>query len=265
MKRCDAFGRDPIGTYVAGRTFVVWCAAPDLIGSFQWGSPDEAEVRASLHHMDVIRHPRLAPASAVLMDNRGIERVDADVLLTFVALARDWLPRWAPRISRQAVIVPDGLRGLLLAGALPVLGPTFPFQFTATIEGALDFLAHPAADDAHAAMAAATSAQRATDTLIVRLRAVVERDLRGITLGSAARQLGISERTLQRELGAHGTSFSDEVRRTRVTAAVELLRLDRETKTETIARQVGFGTSSRLAAALRRELDTTAAALRPAR
>lgn len=265
MKRCAAFGRDPVGTYVLGRTFVVWCAARDLVGSLQWGSPDEAEVRSTLRHMDVIRHPRLATSAAVLMDNRGIERVDADVLMMFVTLAREWLPRWGPRISRQAVIVPAGLRGLLLAGALPVLGPTYPFQFSATAEAALAFVAHPAAPAAHAAMTDIAAGARAANALVLRLRTIVENDLRGITLGRAAAQLGMSQRSLQRELGVQGTSFRVELRRARVAAAAELLRLDHERKTETIAREVGFGTSSRLAAALRRELGTTAAALRPAR
>ena len=232
------------------------------MGSIQWGVPDESEVRALVELMDVVCHPTLAPAACVLMDNRAIERVDAEVLMRFVALARDRLPQWAPRIARQAVIVPEGLGGVLLAGALPLLGPSYPFQFVTTPEAAVAFLAHPDAPRAHSEIAAVAAAARGAVELVERLRAVLARDLANATLAVAAAQLGTSERSLQRELRAHRTSFTDELRRARVAAAAELLRLERDTKAEVIAQRCGFGTSSRMATALRRELGVSAALLR---
>jgi AraC-like DNA-binding protein len=262
-RKTSSFGDSPIGTHVVGRTFVIWCAARDLIGTIQWGSHDERDMRELLALMDVVRHPTLAPAACVLMDMHAIESVDAEIMLRFVALARDLLPRWSPHIARQAVIVPGGLTGVLLAGPLPLLGPTHPFKFVATAEAAFEFLDHPAAAAAHGEMVRIAMAARGAVELAERLRRVLAGDLAGATLERAASLLGTSARSLQRELRTRGTSFTTELRRARVAAAAELLRLDRDTKAETIAVRIGFGSSSRMAAALRRELGVTAAALRP--
>src|SRR5262245_16689462 len=99
----SAFGRDPIGTYVCGRTHVVWCAAPDLVGIIQWGTPDERDVRDMIGRIDFDRHTTLAPRTAVLVDSSSVERIDPDGVLAFVALVREHFPRWSPRIARQAV------------------------------------------------------------------------------------------------------------------------------------------------------------------
>ncbi|HEY4240649.1 MAG TPA: helix-turn-helix domain-containing protein [Kofleriaceae bacterium] len=257
------FGDNPVGKHVVGRRFVVWCAAPDLIGSIHWGVADDADIRELMAVTDVIGHPDLAPQQRLLIDAHAIERVDADVMMGAVAQMRQHYARWAPAVERQAVIIPDNLTGVLLAAPLPILGPPYPFRYAATADDALAFIDHPAAAAAYRAMAAIARDAGAGAGLVERLRAAMSRDLVAITVARAAAALVMSERSLQRELQLAGTSFSDELRRARVATAVELLRLDRETKVEAIAMRVGFGSASRLAVALRRELGVTAVALRP--
>ena len=255
------FQSHPIGNCVAGGTYLIWCAAPDLVGSIQWGIPDERDVREMVELIDFIRHPDLAPKGLVLMDCSDIERVDPDILVGLIPQLREVLPHWSPRIERHAVVVPDGLAGILLAGPLPMLAPSHHFRFVPTLDEALAFLNHPAARAAHDEARALAETVRGTATLVVRLRAALAADLVEATLDRCAAAIAVSTRTLQRELAHAGTSFSDELRRARVAAAKELLRLG-GAKHDAIAAQVGFGNSSRMNAALRRELGTTASELR---
>lgn len=261
-RQTAAFEAEPVGTHVMGRRWVAWCAAEDLIGSIHWGVAENPDMEALIEATAIIGHPGLAPKQCLLIDARAIERVDVAVMMRFVDVSRQHLPRWTQHIIRQAVIVPENLTGVLLAGSLPVLGPEHPFRFVATVEAALEYLQHPLAAAAHAEMATIADAAKASEQLGERLRAALAADLVNATLASAASGLGMSERSLQRELQNRGTSFSNELRRVRVATAADMLRLDPELKIEVVALRVGFSTGSQLASALKRELGVTPAALR---
>lgn len=261
MADLRAFQRAPIGNCVAGATYLVWCAADDLVGSFQWGIPADRDVREMFALMDFIDHPSLARTGCVLMDCRDIQRVDADIMISFVDLARQHLPRWSPRISAQAVIVPAGVGGILLAGGLPLLAPTHRFRFVSTLEDAVAFLGHPKVRAAYADARAIATTVQGTFALVARVRSAIAADLVGASVQTCALDLAVSGRTLQRELTRAGTSFTDELRRARVAAANEHLRLG-DTKLDVIAKRTGFGNSSRMNEALRRELGATARELR---
>src|SRR5262249_15290928 len=136
-----------------------------------------------------------------------------------------------------------------------------PFRFVAQLADAFTFLDHPDAPAAYDAATRIASAARGTAALLGQLRVQLARDLAGASVEGAAAALGRSARTFQRELQALGTSFTDELRRARVAAAQELLTMS-DLKIDAIAARVGFGTASRMSAALRRELGVTASELR---
>ncbi|HEX5059878.1 MAG TPA: helix-turn-helix transcriptional regulator [Kofleriaceae bacterium] len=251
----------PLGHCVVGSTFVIWCAAPDLAGSIQWGTLDERCVREMLSVAEFVEHPDLASNGRVLMDCRAVERVDVDALLAFTTTARTQLPSWSARIERQVVILPGGLSGILLAGALPSLAPTHFLRFVDTLDAALHVLDHPGARAAHVAAEAAATEARRDGVLLTRVRSALATMLVGATIEQCASALNMSTRTLQRELKRLGTSFSDELRRVRLAAAEDLL-FGTELKIDAIADRVGLGSASRMSALLRREHNLTPAALR---
>ena len=97
--------------------------------------------------------------------------------------------------------------------------------------------------------------------LVRALRDHLDRSLGDATVEAAARALGLSPRTLQRELRGQGTRFALELQRARLRAACQLLAHSEE-KVEAIARRVGCASSSQLSALFRRHLDETPARYR---
>jgi AraC-like DNA-binding protein len=259
----DEFVAAPIGRCIVEPSFATWCHAPDLQGVIVWGVPDDRSIRDMMEIGQFIHHPDIAKRRRVLVDCRDIERADADVLLGFIAIARARVEAWAGSVERQAMIVPGGLGGLLLAGALPSAGIAHPLRIAQDLETALAFVDHPEAAAAHAAATAVAAATRGPSALLFRLRAHIRRDPLAATIEGSATALGMSTRTLQRVLRGLETSYSKELRRVRV-AAAEALLVHTDLKIDAIASQLGFGKASRMSASLRRELDVTASELRGA-
>ena len=256
------FLESPIGRCAVGRSYVFWCGAPDLTGLILWGEPDDRDVREIVALSGLMHHPAMAAKRCAILDCRDVQRVDADTLLGFAAAARDLMPIWSPRISRQAILVPSGIGGILIAGALTSVAPVHAMRVVDELPVALAFLDHPGGPrgaGSHAAEIA--TATRGSAVLVMRVRARLALDLVDTGVDCCASALGLSARTLQRELNRLGTSFSDELRRARVAAAEELLRLS-DLKIESIASRVGFGTASRMSAVLRRERSATAGMVR---
>lgn len=256
----DAFLNAAPGHCYVGRTSVIWCAKPDLVGLIQWGVLDEASVREMVSILERIRGAAMPPAGRLLVDFRRVSAVDAEVLVGFAALARQRLPVWSRRIAKQAVIIPEGVTGVLLAGALPSATPQHPLRYVRTLHEAVAFLGDGVTEPHLEAMTFAANA-RDRAPLIVRLRHQLAGDLIDASVDRSAAALVVSPRTLQRELERNGTCFRDELRRARVAAAEELLASN-DDKIDTIAGRVGFASGSRLSAAIRRERNVTASALR---
>jgi AraC-like DNA-binding protein len=260
----EEFVASPIGRCIVRPTFATWCAAPDLQGSILWGALDERSIREMMTIGAFIHHPAIAASRRVITDLRDIENADANVLLGFASSARDHVSRWASGLERQALIVPTGLAGMMMSGTLPLAGVDHPLRIAHDVDTAVEFIDHPLARAAHAAAIAIVTATRGRSALIGRVRAQLRSDLSGATIESCATALGMSRRTLQRELRSLDTSFSEELRRVRI-ATAEALLVHTDLKIDAIAIQVGFGTASRMSAMLRRAMNLTASELRTER
>jgi AraC-like DNA-binding protein len=251
----------PVDRCLLGPAFAIWCAPPDLVGVVQWGALDGDSVREVTEIVEGIRAHELRPAGRLLVDFREVTSVSSEVLLAFAAVARQRRASWSRRLVRQAVVIPSGVPGLMIAGALPSASPIHPLGYFRDVDEALAFLGAPSPRAPHAAALALAARPRASAPLLVRLRERIATDLAGATVESCARLLRVSPRTLQRALRGDGTSFRDELRRARLAAAIELLRTT-DAKVDVVAERTGFGTGSRLSASLRRELGMTASQLR---
>lgn len=263
MKRItcpEQFAADPIGHYWLGDNQLVWCADATTCGSLHWGQPSERDARELTRALELARHPMLARTFTVFMDAHDIERVEWPAFMHLFGYVRDRLPEWGTRIRRQAVIVPPGPVGALLAGMVPLVGMTYPMRFFARAPEALDWLEWRDVPAVAEATEIAASARGLAPT-VRRLRAWLDGALLGPALDVAAASLGLSSRTLQRELKAGGTSFTEEIHAARVRAASSLLESTDE-KVEVIARSVGCASASQLSVLFRRRVGATPASYR---
>jgi len=264
MRVCDElaeFISAPIDRCVVRGNHAVWCASPDLQGAIIWGRLDEVCLRELLAAGEHQRAQGIAARRRFLVDCRDVNDVDPDAMVAFAGLARGRVTRWATAVERHAVIVPAGLAGVLVGGALPSIGATHPMRFVHSLPCALEYVDHPGAARAHAAALRLIQARHGDSVLLARLRQHLTSDPRAATLATTAESLCMSTRTLQRELARLDTSFSDELRSVRVGAAESLL-IHSDLKIEAIAAKLGFGNASRMSATLRRDRNATASALR---
>jgi len=254
----------PLGRCIVRPTFAIWCATPDLQGSLLWGTLDERVIADMMAIGEFIHHRDIAPARRAITDLREVERADPDMLLGFAAAARARVGNWAGGLQRQALIVPPGLSGMMMSGVLPMAGVEHALHISHDLASALAFVDHPLASASHAAVTAIATATRGPSALIARVRAHLGADLEGASIDSCATALGMSTRTLQRELHRLATSFSDELRHVRI-ATAEALLVHTDLKIDTIALHVGLGNASRMSALLRRIMNLTAGELRAER
>lgn len=267
MRRVDSpddLARDPIDRYWIGKRQIVFCRSATVCGSLHWGTPDAADMGELKRALELARHPALAGGFAVFMDAGAIERVDWEPFSELAKYVATRLLDWAKVITKQAVVVPAGPAGPLLAGMVPMLGMAYPMKFFGDTAEALTWLGwarDPVATEAlDEARTLAAEARGVTPT-IHQLRAWLATDLIGPTLDSAARALSVSSRTLQRELQTASTSFTAEVQAARVRAACAMLA-ETDEKVEVIARSVGCGTASQLSTLFKKVLGETPARYR---
>ena len=123
-----------------------------------------------------------------------------------------------------------------------VLGMPYLQRYVHDIDAAVDWLGWSSRFDAlRAAEEAAALAREAmgVSATVQRLQNWLESSLEHATVDEAAAALGLSSRTLQRELRDAGTSFTCELRRVRMCVACQLL-------VETEHKNRGHRTRSRL-------------------
>lgn len=260
----DELARDPVDRYWLGKSQVVFCRSATLCGAIHWGTPDSDDIRDFTQALELAQHPALVGGFAVFMDASAIERVDWQPFSELAKYVAMHLPAWSKVITKQAVVVPAGPAGPLLAGMVPMMGMAYPMRFFPDTAEALTWLGWARDPVAIAALDEArklAAEGRGVTPTIHQLRTWLATDLIGPTLDSAARALTVSSRTLQRDLQNASTSFTAEVQAARVRAACALLA-ETDEKIEVIARTVGCGTASQLSTLFRKLLGETPARYR---
>ena len=254
----EEFVAEPVGRFFVGPTFFVWCHAPNLCGSVTWGRPTETDVRQLVAAWDFTLHPALASGFVVIMDDHAVEYADWRTLSIVVDAIRRWMPRWRRLFRRQAVVIPPGIIGMMIAGIAPLVGVRHRFRLFRAPGDAICWLGHPDGPAAASEVERRVDEARGTSPLLRALRDYLDQSLDTAGVQPAARALGMARRSLQRELGRERTSFRAELDLARVRAASSMLAYTDE-KVEVIARKVGGLSASRLSALFRRHVGETPA------
>jgi AraC-like DNA-binding protein len=230
---------DPIGRYLAGENFLHWSATRELCGFILWGKPGEAQIQRLTQVLDV----ELAPAQPhmSLVDARRVEAPDANGLTVLVKYMLPRIGGFAQTVKRQALLRPDGLTGAVVSGFYGLVSPGYPTRAFAEPEEALTWLGQPT-PEARALLSeldALVTETMGQSPLIAQLHRVLRSRLaEEAHLAEVAKDMGMSERTLQRRLREAGTSFQAELNTVQVRTAQALL-LESDAKLTAVAVEVG--------------------------
>lgn len=201
-----------------------------------WGRVERESIDELVETLDALS---AVPERRQLFDLRRIETYSADAMRAVVDFYASH-PRYAATIAREAVVRPDGLVGVFAEGLFRALKVPFPGIVVTDEAEALAFLGEPWG----ALAIAGWEPSAGGSDLVWRVRAVVMRRGAGVQLAETARELGLSERSLQRELTSVGSSFR-VVRREVLADEIDRLRSMGHSLKE-IATRLGFGRLARL-------------------
>jgi AraC-like DNA-binding protein len=256
-----SFLRAPVGTWVAGDGFLLWCRAPDLCGLVVAGRLVEADAARLVRLFEFDR--RLAAPYDAVTDAGRAESADpaAYELLGRYVAAR--MAEYARTVRKNALIHPSGLPGALVAGFFPLADSRHPWRLFSDGDAAFAWLERPDGDPARAEVAALADQVLGVPALLSRLRRWLDGNLQNATVRAGAAALATSPRSLQRALEEAGATFRGERDHARVRAATSLL-VEGDDKLEAIAQRVGCGSASQLVVLFERVVQRSPTQIREA-
>jgi AraC-like DNA-binding protein len=252
-KDIAAYVADPVGRYVVGPTFLHFFIDPGLCGIVFWGRPDEPAIRALTCALAVELPERCGP-HATYVDTRSLIAVDEGAFQALASFVGARAAILGAKVTRQAIVRPTGVIGAMVAGFYDVTPSVTPERrrIVTDPEEAFHWMGRSDGPKVIEVLAALQAAASARPELLEALREHLAAHLRGVTVSSAARSLGVSPRTLQHYLRRADTSFRRELSAARVRAAQQLLDAG-ETKLLAIALDVGCASSQHFSTLFRKE------------
>lgn len=235
----------PIGSYLAGRSFVVWVQSPERLGAFHFGPLDSGDHAALATLFPLPASAHLAPRYDLMHDLGAVEDFDRTSFDFFEAFLARFVDAVAQRTRKLAVVRPRGLAGAAFTGLFHEwVVPRFDAKLCFDRREALAWLDPPATARRELDEVYDTCLQ---PSLLLTVRELIANDLSSATLESIAQAMSLTPRTLQRQLAELDTCFRDELARARIRVA-EVMLLDRDDKIEAIAVQLGFSSASAFSA-----------------
>jgi AraC-like DNA-binding protein len=247
----------PIGKWRRAGCSVVWCHSPTLTGCISWGRQTADETRAVMCLFDGFT--QLAPRFDVILDGSSIDKVEPGSLLVFADWMRRNLELLRRRVRRHIGVNAPGVNAFLFAGILPLIGGGWPLTRVLERREAFRLLLPTGADELCAELEEIMNQVRGMPAVLSRLRDLLAGRHGRISAAEAARALGLSVRSLQRELSQAGYSYRDEQHAAQFRRAEELLQ--QESKISVVAARLGISERA-LTALVRSRSGLTPAELR---
>lgn len=236
----EQFFANPYGRWLPIGSGLIWCHSRTLFGVSIWGRPGRSDAETLVRAFDA--YDRADQGFDFLQDGRELESIDPAALEILIGWLRDHLDVVRDHVGRRVALMPRGMPGLTLAGIQVALGLQNRIRVAPDAPTAFRMLLPEGGDALCEAIEKAIMEARALTGIVVALRSLLTATRGSIDLDAAAKALGVSSRTLQRELASVGVSFRSEQADVRFRCAEELLRGD--DKLATIAEQLGLRTTS---------------------
>lgn len=247
----NEFFSAPTGRYLLAPGLAFWCFDPSLWGATFSGAMELAHAERMIGWIEA-EFRRDFPPYDTLLDFSSLTRVDEATFARFGGWYLSTRERQATRVRRAAVVGPSsGLIASAVAGFAHVLGPMIPWSVLPDLEAAARWLdLHDRASLCTELTSLRTLAAAPTSPLDA-VRGVLDGATGEITAEHVASRLGLSLRTLQRQLQAAGTGFEQERMAARIRRAQRLLT-ETDDKLGAIALASGFATQAHFNAVFRR-------------
>jgi AraC-like DNA-binding protein len=242
----------PGGRYFARRRFVYVRVDPTLSALLAWGRVEEPDAR-ELADVLVAEETSGIPPHGSLLHFQHVEWADNLAVHSLGTYMMEHADAQAKVISREAVVRPEGTIGMLVAGFYEVVSPPYPVAVFATPAEALEWLS--AAPGTLPLLDEILNNARLEAGLIAALRDLLSTER--VDVSTAARRLGVSERTLQRRLHEAGSSFRGELAGARLRVAQNLLLSDPTLDIKAIAAAAGFASTQSFARVFRDATGTS--------
>lgn len=215
---------------------LIWRYRPDLWISAFWGAPTEAEAKQVVAAYDLAT--QAGHRFRAFIDFSRIEHIDPAAF----AVLEEWTR--ASRASLEALLVwhvitvPKGVLGAVVCGFHTSIGFSFETRFFESLSVAAETMFRGKERTAIRTRVLPQLDERIGAAALLQLRAAMRANP-DASIEAIARRLGVSPRTLQRQLAEHRTTFRQERILERIALAKERL-LDPGAKIEVVARALGF-------------------------
>jgi AraC-like DNA-binding protein len=254
----QAFLGDPVDRFSLGRSHLAWCHRGELVGSVVWARPSDAELKFLMSMWDL--GSRLKPGYEAVTDVSLLEALEVSAFETLNA-ARLTHPCGVTGIRRHVLVCQTNSASTLVAGFYSLLPKSHARDVFTDRASAFASLDHADAAEVLVELEAILATAIPGAPVLRDLADFFKSHLRDATLMAAARKLGRSVRTLQRDLLDEKTSFREERDRARAHKAEALIRTT-TLKLSEIAEQVGCSSPSQLSKLVRRLTGISPSALR---
>jgi AraC-like DNA-binding protein len=251
----EDFLGSPFGRFFGTERCVGWWAAPDLLGAAAWDEPRPEDVDFLARLWDKVVAGRAEPIDKIF-DVRFVTRIAEDTFARLVERARERVPV-VREVRRQVLLAPPGLAAAVTHGFWSMVPSRHPWHVTGDDQEGFAWLGR---SPALCAEVAAMLDEMRDGRPPARLRRWLAGNLEA-DLAVAAAALGVSSRTLQRQLGEAGTSFREQLRAARLDVARRLLA-EPGAKVDAVAAAVGCDSASSFTRMFREVHGETPAAWR---
>lgn len=253
----SSFFGEPAYRFVVRRSFAYWQAERRVFGIIIWGRPDEADVDEICAAHEVGANPRFRGHTS-LVDLRALESVDLLAFGRLLAYLKKRRDAWSPMVTRQAVLHGGGFAHATVAGMFEFLRLGHPVVFFDDPRAAYEAVS---AADVRAEVEALREDLVSGPAIARRVQAAFDELTARAGLAAVARRVGVSARSLQRHLGAAGSSLRAERHLYMLRATARLLE-ETDLDLDAIAARVGASSASHLIVLFRQHHGTTPGAFR---
>lgn len=238
---------------LVGNGIAYGCVDDGLCVTVLAGRPDAAAMDALLCRY---RGEHTMPRHSSLFDARALTGIDAEAFEALTRYVNDHREALARILDKQAIVRPSGLPGAVVDGFRSVFD--FPYE-ASTFEDRDRAIAWLARSNASTSIEE-IAAELAGDPIVGRVKALLAKN-HFMTLEEAARELHLSERSLQRRLEEAGTTFRAASYAAHIAEAKRLLH-ETDRKLTAIAVALGYHSLQSFSASFRRATGVTPSAWR---